>query len=470
MAKTEQRLVPGRFRPNTITLSGQGGTQDLKFFALEVIIYENVLQNCIFADVSLGDAKNLIRELRLKGGGSNEKVKISFQSSSPIRGSSLDFEFIVYGIENRSLKEDREQFYTLRCISEEGYNDSSRVATKRFDGEPQAVLQQIYDEYVSIGKGLDFFGVTFKRPEFVMTANYWSGFRAMNYACKQNAPNLPYMLNVLYFQSDKKNYCTSLSRMRHVYKSSRLLYDYFELLPNLDAESAGGDGSNRPTEYSYIHPFVHASYNVIRNFSGPVVSNAVQDLNTGYMGTLGIGFDMMKRLPYHLMFDYTPNQAGVPGLPPVAGNKALIKEKFGSFHHLAPVNPIHDQVKFHPYSNVRMKVGNHNLWNDKEFGYEKKFFQDTIYRDTAISEITRNQIDITVNGRTDVDLGQLVYIRVPDVGPRGMGRAEGKGPQEDKRTSGLYQIVGIRHEFKFGDEFDHQMKLECIRDAHEEGN
>ena len=470
MAKTEQRLVPGRFRPNTITLSGQGGTQDLKFFALEVIIYENVLQNCIFADVSLGDAKNLIRELRLKGGGSNEKVKISFQSSSPIRGSSLDFEFIVYGIENRSLKEDREQFYTLRCISEEGYNDSSRVATKRFDGEPQAVLQQIYDEYVSIGKGLDFFGVTFKNPEFVMTANYWSGFRAMNYACKQNAPNLPYMLNVLYFQSDKKNYCTSLSRMRHVYKSSRKLYDYFELLPNLDAESAGGDGSNRPTEYSYIHPFVHASYNVIRNFSGPVVSNAIQDLNTGFMGTLGIGFDMMKRLPYHQMFDYTPNQAGVPGLPPVAGNKALIKEKFGSFHHLAPVNPIHDQVKFHPYSNVRMKVGNHNLWNDKEFGYEKKFFQDTIYRDTAISEITRNQIDITVNGRTDVDLGQLVYIRVPDVGPRGMGRAEGKGPQEDKRTSGLYQIVGIRHEFKFGDEFDHQMKLECIRDAHEEGN
>lgn len=469
MAKTEQRLVPGRFRPNTITLSGQGGTQDLKFFALEVIIYENVLQNCIFADVSLGDAKNLIRELRLKGGGSNEKVKISFQSSSPIRGSSLDFEFIVYGIENRSLKEDREQFYTLRCISEEGYNDSSRVATKRFDGEPQAVLQQIYDEYVSIGKGLDFFGVTFKKPEFVMTANYWSGFRAMNYACKQNAPNLPYMLNVLYFQSDKKNYCTSLSRMRHVYKSSRKLYDYFELLPNLDAESAGGDGSNRPTEYSYIHPFVHASYNVIRNFSGPILSNAVQDLNTGYMGTLGIGFDMMKRLPYHMMFDYTPNQAGVPGLPAVAGNKALIKEKFGSFHHLAPVNPISDQVKFHPYSNVRMKVGNHNLWDDKEFGYEKKFFYDTVYRDTAVSEITRNQVDITVNGRTDVDLGQLVYIRIPDVGPRGMGRSDGKGREEDKRTSGLYQIIGIRHEFKFGDEFDHQMKLECIRDAHEEG-
>lgn len=465
-AKQEPRQVPGRFRPDTITLSGDGGTQDLKFFAGEVLIYENVLQNCIFADVSIGDAKNLFRSLKLKGGGANEKVKISFSSTYPDRGAPLNFEFIVYGIENRSLREDREQMYTLRCISEEGYNDSSRVATKRFDGEPQAVLQQIYDEYVSIGKGLDFFGVTFKKPEFVMTANYWTGMKAMNYACKQNSPNLPYMLNVLYFQSDKKNYCTSLSRMRHVYKSSRLLYDYFELIPNLDSESL----NNRPTEYSYIHPFIHPSYNVIRNFSGPIVSNAIKDFNTGYMGTLGIGFDMMKRLPYHGMFDYTPNQAGVPGLPPVAGNKALIKEKFGSFHHLAPVNPISDQVKFHPYSNVRMKVGNHNLWDDKDFGYEKKFFYDTIYRDTGVSEITRNQVDILVNGRTDVDLGQLVYIRIPDVGPRGMGKPSGKGSREDKRTSGLYQIVGIRHEFKFGDEFDHQMKLECIRDAHEESD
>ena len=464
--KIEIRQTPGRFTPNTITLSASGGTQDLKFFALEVIIYENVLQNCIFADVTIGDAKNLIRDLKLRGGGANEKVKISFQSIYPNRGAPLDFEFIVYGIKNRTTKEDREQFYTLKCISEEGYNDSSRVATKRFDGEPQAVLQQIYDEYVSIGKGLDFFGVTFKNPEFVMTANYWSGFRAMNYACKQNAPNLPYMLNVLFFQSDKKNYCTSLSRMRHVYKSSRTLYDYFEYVPNLDSEST----NNRVDGYSYIHPFIHPSFNVIRSMSAPTFSDTIHDLNTGFMGTLGIGFDMMKRLPYHMMFDYTPNQAGVPGLPPVAGNKALIKEKFGSFHHLADagINPIHDQIKFHPYSNVRMKVGNHNLWNDKEFGYEKQFFQDTVYRDTAISEITRNQVDIMVNGRTDVDLGQLVYLRFPDVGSKGMGFASQESQIEDRKTSGLYQIVGIRHEFKFGDEFDHQMKLECIRDSHEE--
>jgi hypothetical protein len=466
MAKEEIRQTPGRFKPNTITLSASGGTQDLKFFALEVIIYENVLSNCIFADVSIGDSKNLIKELQLRGGGANEKVKISFQSDYPNRGDPLTFEFIVAGIENRSTKEDREQFYVLKCISEEGYNDASRVATKRFDGEPQAVLQQIYDEFVSIGKGLDFFGVTFKKPEFVMTANYWSGFRAMNYACKQNAPNLPYMLNVLFFQSDKKNYCTSLSRMRHVYKSSRLLYDYFEYVPNLDSES----GNNRPSGYSYIHPFIHPSFNVMQGLSAPVYSNVIGDLNNGFMGTLGIGFDMMKRLPYHMMFDYTPNQAGVPGLPPVAGNKALIKEKFGSFHHLADggINPIHDQVKFHPYSNIRMKLGNHNLWDDKEFGYEKKFFQDTVYRDTGMQEIVRNQISISVNGRTDVDLGQLVYLRFPDVGPKGMGVANEGAQVEDKKTSGLYQIVGIRHEFKFGDEFDHRMKLECIRDSHEE--
>lgn len=465
MAKTTPRTTPGRFRPDTIILTGQGGSQDLTHFAIEVVVYESVMMNCLFADVVLGDAKNLIRELQLRGGGSNEKVRISFQSVYPERGDPFVFEFIVAGILDRSLKEDREQFYTLKCISEEGYNDTSRVSTKRFDGDPQGVIQQIYDEFVSVGKGLDFFGVTFKKDKFVVNTNYWTGFRCMNFACKKVAPKLPYMLNLLYFQSDKKNYCTALSRMRHVYKSNRILYDYFEYVPNLEEESA----NNRPSGYSYIHPFVHPKFNVIDTISAPIYSDSIKDFNEGHMGTLSIGYDLMKRMPHHMMFDYTPNQAGVPGLPPVAGNKALLPEKFGSFHHLADggVNPIHDQVKFHPYGNVRVNMGNHNIWDDQEFGYDKFYFQDIAYRDTGISEITRNKVDIMVNGRTDVDLGQLIYLRFPEVGPHGMGD-NSEGQAEDRKISGLYQIIGIRHEFRFGEAFEHVMKLETIRDSHEE--
>ena len=79
----------------------------------------------------------------------------------------LKYEFIVTGIVDRVMKEDRESFYVLKLVSPEGYENASRVATKRFDGDPKAVLNQVWNEYCDAGSGLDFFGLEFKRKEFV---------------------------------------------------------------------------------------------------------------------------------------------------------------------------------------------------------------------------------------------------------------------------------------------------------------
>ena len=49
----------------------------------------------------------------------------------------LKYEFIVTGIVDRVMKEDRESFYVLKLVSPEGYENASRVATKRFDGAPK---------------------------------------------------------------------------------------------------------------------------------------------------------------------------------------------------------------------------------------------------------------------------------------------------------------------------------------------
>ena len=50
-------------------------------------------------------------------------------------------------------------------------------------------------------------------------------------------------------------------------------------------------------------------------------------------------------------------------------------------------------------------------------------------------------------------------------------KEKGDNPSEedvyDEKSSGLYQIIGIRHDFLFGDAFEHTMKLEVIRDSTE---
>lgn len=462
-------LKPGRFTPKTLRLVGSGGSVDLQNFAGQLTIFENVLSNCLFGELAIGDARNLIQELKLRG---TEKVIVEMQSvktdGSPQCGS-LKFEFIVSGIVDRVLKQDRESMYVLKLISPEGYENSSRVATKRFKGDPKGVLNQVYNEFVDAGSGgLDFFGLEFKRTEYVFNANYWTGYRCMNYSLKQLAPkgSPEYMPNALLFQSDKKNYCTSLSKMSHIYTSQRLLYDCFNLVSNLSEEAP--NGGVREGGYSYIHPFIDAKYNSMDGVSTPTFTDIMHDLNTGYMGSTTIGFDMHKRLPMSMMFDYTPNQAGIDGLPPVAGNPALLPYKYDSFYHTkhtAAINPINEKIKFHPYSNVNVKIGNHNIWNDTEYGYDRFHFENTAFRDSAVAELTRHQIDIKVNGRTDVDLGMLVFLRFPNPKPKG----ENPSYEDiyDMKQSGVYQIIGIRHDFLFGDAFEHEMKLEVIRDSTE---
>ena len=465
MAQSPEIYRPGRFEPTQITLVGDGGSQDLQNFAGQLTIFENVFANCLFGELAIGDAKNLIQDIKLRG---TERVIVEMVSIRSDTGAPqcapLKYEFIVTGIVDRVMKEDRESFYVLKLVSPEGYENASRVATKRFDGDPKAVLNQVWNEFCDAGSGgLDFFGLEFKRKEFVFQANFWNGFRCMNYCLKQLAPVDPYMPNTLVFQSDKKNYCTSLSRMAHVYKSSNTVYDSFDLIPNLSEES----GNNREDGYSYIHPFIDAKYNVMDGITQPIFADIMHDLNTGYMGSHTIGFDMHKRLSYRMFFDYTPQQAGIEGLVPVQGDH-LLPYKWDSFYHLrhkGGLNPIHDNIKFHPYSNVNVKMGNHNIWSDKDFGYDEFHFENTAFRDSAVAEMTRHQIDIIVNGRTDVDLGMLVFLRFPN--PKEKGDNPSESDVYDEKSSGLYQIIGIRHDFLFGDAFEHTMKLEVIRDSTE---
>ena len=167
MAASET-LKPGRFRPDTLQLVTNAGTVDLQNFAGQLTILENVFTNCIFGELALGDARNLIEEYQIRG---TEKVIVGMQSvltDGSNQCAPLNFTFIVTGVVDRVVKEDRESMYVLKLVSPEGYENSSRVATKRFKGDPKGVLNQVYNEFVEAGSGgLDFFGLEFKRTEFV---------------------------------------------------------------------------------------------------------------------------------------------------------------------------------------------------------------------------------------------------------------------------------------------------------------
>ena len=447
---------------------------ELTNFMINFILHESIFHNCLVAEMSIGDSANLIGSTPFTGG---EIVTVKFRSPHLEDNPSnvIQQSFIVSGITNRNFKEDREQFYILKLISFEGYKDQTVNISKRFTGTPRDIFQEIYDDFIQEPKYINGSGaqvpygalefldqgdLPFIRQDFCFIANYWTPFRCMNYLARQTAPNSSgkkLMPNVMYFQSNKRHYVVSLSRLTRFYKSQRICYDEFSYIPELDNDFMTNANERRPAigGFRYTSPFVSKKYNSITNLSVPRYADGLLDQMSGYLGNLTVGFDMIKRQPYHMEFDYTPSQPERR-----KQNKNVIPDGYDDFEHITDETPLREKVISNPRNKINVRIGASNIWSDREFGYDSQHFINTAYRSSALSELNRLAIKVTVPGRTDVDLGMLVNLNFPS----STEKTDTPDIDQiiDKRMSGLYTITGIKHNINYA---EHNMELTVVRDS-----
>ena len=209
--------------------------------------------------------------------------------------------------------------------------------------------------------------------------------------------------------------------------------------------------------YKYLSPFLSKKQNTMSGLNIPYFTNDLDDQLSGYQGNMTVGFDMTTRMPYHMEFDYTPLQKGR-----AEQNKRTLPAGYEDFYHVENNTPIRQVPLTNPRSALNVQIGSSQMWTDQNFGYDWRFLLDTAYRDTAIAELKRLQIDFEVPGRTDIDLGMLVYLNFPNTSEKGSDPR----PDElfDERISGIYSITGIRHHISTAAN-SHNMKLEVVRDS-----
>ena len=54
-----------------------------------------------------------------------------------------------------------------------------------------------------------------------------------------------------------------------------------------------------------------------------------------------------------------------------------------------------------PRSSLNVQIGSSQMWTDQNFGYDWRFILDTAYRDTALAELKRLQIDFEVRKKAE---------------------------------------------------------------------
>ena len=66
---------------------------------------------------------------------------------------------------------------------------------------------------------------------------------------------------------------------------------------------------------------------------------------------------------------------------------------------------------------------------------------------------------ITVPGRTDVEIGRVLYFSYPALGAK---TGKNDSSKEDKNYSGYYLITAIHHKIN---KVDHSMRMEIVKDS-----
>jgi hypothetical protein len=75
-------------------------------------------------------------------------------------------------------------------------------------------------------------------------------------------------------------------------------------------------------------------------------------------------------------------------------------------------------------------------------------------------ELTNIKMNMTVPGRTDAEVGRIIYFEYPSMGAK--DETDSGSSAQDKLYSGFYIITAIHHKVN---KLEHSMTMEVIKDS-----
>lgn len=438
---------------------------DLTNFQLEISVSESIHTPCLFGYCILVDAVNLLGNLFT----GDEYLTLKLRS--PYLGddeSNVIYKtFSIYSVTDRLLENDRQQFYQLNFMSVEGMKDSITRISRKFSGGTDVLASQIFEDYVKDTRVLQTSGkagtekselILLDTPHstnnFEFISPYWSPFKCLNFLAKNSIGTQYKMPNVLFYESNKNFYFTSITSMIQAQKDAGILYDEYSYIQNLDAIFEDAKDNRRGGRYTYTSPFFSPTQITISKVEYPAYYDQLENRKSGYYGNTTFAYDFSNKDMYDIRFDYTAQHAERK-----KSLKNLLPETFTTFKHITNTAPFGESVVSDPLSVINFKAGSSGLFGEND-AFNVGQVTAVSFRNTAMAEMKTVSFEITVPGKTDIEVGKLIKCNFPNVNEKGTNPK----PEDlyDPQLSGIYLIAGVRHTIKRG---THTMVLEIIRDS-----
>jgi hypothetical protein len=419
---------------------------DLTEFVVELNIYEDIFKNYLNGNIVLTDSRNIIDKFNIHG---EEFLNVKLRTPSFPDNQVIEKTFRVYKLTDRNIVRDNNtQNFTLHFISIEFFYDISLPLFSPFEGIVTDVAGKIFTDFLASTRkfnisesnenvtegnsGTDLIVLNESSNKVKFVSPGWSPFKCINWLATKAIPKDGVAKNFIFFESNKSFYLGTLENLfRNAHQEKNYLGRYLI--------SASNVREDKNTQNVNREMFLAKDVEMIES------TDYIKNYTNGYLGNRLIYLDVFNKEYELIDYDHVTNY-----------DKQFHTSGIGK-----EAKPVFNNETFRNFAtNISFYPKNPKLFNDYADNVSEKMGEIHGNRLSSMLELTNIKMNMTVPGRTDAEVGRLIYFEYPSMG--GKSESDTGSTAQDKLYSGYYLITAIHHKVN---KFEHQMVMEVIKDS-----
>ena len=417
---------------------------DLTEFLIELNLYEDIFSNYLTGSIVISDSRNLFDMVPIIG---EEYLVLKFVT--PSFPTSVQKTFRIYKATDRQVVRDKNtQTYALHFASIELFYDVLLPLFIPFEGEITEVVGDIFSSYIAENRDFqisessdEIKEIENVTPLYIKTdvANKvkfvspgWTPFKCINWLASKSIPKDGKAKNFLFFESNKSFCFTSIETLfREAYEDKTSIGKY-------SISAAGIRQSNN-------RPDLDREFFLAKDVEMVDTTDHIKNYTNGYLANRLLTLDVYNKEYVVTDYDYV-NEYSKQYHSSGDGKKSMPVFTNDSLRNAAT------NISFYPV--------NPKLFNDFPDNVSEKMKDIYGNRKSSLLDLTNLRMNIAVPGRTDVEVGRILYFSYPAITPS--DSSDANETQEDSNYSGYYLITAIRHKVS---KLNHTMVMEIVKDS-----
>jgi hypothetical protein len=419
---------------------------DLSEFVVELNLYEDLFKNYLHGNLVLTDSRNLIDKYNIHG---EEFLNVKLRTPTFPDSEIIEKTFRVFKLSDRTIVRDSNtQNFVLHFISVEFFYDVSLPLFAPFEGTVTDIAGRIFSDFLATSRNFNVSETNNEikedpKPTELIVINEasnkikfispgWSPLKCINWLASKAIPKDGVAKNFIFFESSKNFYFGTLENLfRDAHENKNYLGRYLISASNVREDKAS-QNVNREM-------FLAKDVEMVES------TDYIKNYTNGYLGNRLVYLDVFNKEYELIDYDHVLNY----------------EKQFHSSGKGEEAKPVFNKDTFRNFAtNISFYPKNPKLFNDYPDNISEKMGEIYGNRLSSMLELTNIKMNMTVPGRTDAEVGRIIYFEYPSMGAK--DETDTASSAQDKLYSGFYIITAIHHKVN---KHEHTMTMEVIKDS-----